>query len=118
MNDAAAFQGIALTESFGNFQSSERPTKYVLSKAEAIALLERLSTDDAFRARYAARPAEILLEVGVSAETVAGLDDCLRPAHALAEKSVFGIALEQLRRDTVEMAVCLHPPTIRLKAGV
>jgi putative modified peptide len=90
----------------------------VLPQQLAIALLTKLSTDDGFRSRYAASPKQGLTEIGMAANDVAALPpSSTGPVQNLADKSVFQMALQQLRAHAAEVCVCYHPPTIKFKFG-
>jgi len=90
----------------------------VLTKPHAVALLQKLSTDDKFRASYAANAGKALLKLGVPQATV----NSMPPGHSaklgtLADKSAFAAALAQLKSGHADVCVCFHPPTVRLNIG-
>ena len=86
----------------------------VLSKPHAVALLQKLSTDDKFRASYMANPLKALKSIGVPANE---LPKSMPALTTLADKLVFAHAFAQVQADQAEVTSCLHPPTIRLQFG-
>jgi putative modified peptide len=86
----------------------------VLAKPHAVALLQKLSTDDKFRSEYAANPLKALKSVGVPANE---LPKSMKPLTTLADKLVFAHALAQVEADLAECHSCLRPPTIRMSFG-
>jgi len=90
----------------------------VLDKPHAVALLQKLSTDDKFRADYMANPRGALLAVGVPANTVSSFPDkAMAPMKTLADKSVFAAALAQVQADLADVCACQKPPQIRFNFG-
>lgn len=85
-----------------------------LDKAHAVALLQKLSTDDAFRAAYMANPRDALLGLGVQSHS---LPASMAPLTTLADKLVFAHALAQVQADLAECHSCLRPPTIQMSFG-
>jgi putative modified peptide len=86
----------------------------VLSKAQAVALLRKLSSDDAFRASYQADPRAALIGLGVAA---GGLPPTMAAIATLADKSVFVMALAQVNADLADVHACLVVPTVRISFG-
>ena len=61
-----------------------------LTKAQGIALLKELTSNDAFRQRFTEKPAAALLELGVPAETIVNLDPaCLARSIPLTRVHCF-----------------------------
>jgi|KBSSwiStaDraftv2_1062776.scaffolds.fasta_scaffold458483_2 putative modified peptide len=86
----------------------------VIPKAQAVALLQKLSTDDAFRAAYKANPRDVLIDLGVHASA---LSASMAPLTTLADKLVFAHALAQVQADLAECHSCLRPPTVQFSFG-
>lgn len=86
----------------------------VLSKAQAIALLQKLSSDDAFRSSYQANPLAALIGMGVPANQ---LPANMAPIAALADKSVFANALAHVQADLANVCACQQPPKIQINFG-
>lgn len=85
-----------------------------LTTAETIKLLQELSTNDAFRARYAEKPAAALVELGVPHETVVNLNArCLAPAR-LADKDAFREAHQQWSSAGITQTQSMVIPSLRL----
>jgi putative modified peptide len=64
-------------------------TDSVLSKEQVSALLNKLGSDDAFRALFESKPAAALQQLGVSAETIRHLSAKCHGPCKLAEKNRF-----------------------------
>jgi putative modified peptide len=86
----------------------------VLPKAQAVALLQKLSTDDQFRASYMANPLKALESIGVPTND---LPKSMPALTTLADKLVFAHAFAQVEANQAEVTCCLHPPTIKLQLG-
>lgn len=86
----------------------------VLSKAQAITLLQKLSSDDAFRASYQADPRSTLIGIGVPADQ---LPPRMSAIATLADKSVFTVALAQVSADLADVHACQIVPTVRMSLG-
>lgn len=86
----------------------------VLGKPHAVALLQKLSTDDQFRASYQANPRQALVGLGVPADQ---LPASMPPLTTLADKLVFAHALAQVQADQADVCSCQHPPTVRMHFG-
>jgi putative modified peptide len=82
-----------------------------LERRLATKLLQKLATDDSFRAKYQADPRSALLKLGVSANEVPAKMD---PVATLADKLVFAHALAQVQAGHAVISTCMHPPTISL----
>ena len=88
-----------------------------LPKEQEINLLKKLSTDDAYRARYESSPSDALKEIGVSDQHLASLDpDSLKPGK-LADKADIAAACEKLAQASISDHVCLVFPLLRLNYG-
>ena len=86
----------------------------VLDKPHAAVLLQKLSTDDKFRASYMANPRKALIGLGVPAN---GLPKSMPALTTLADKLVFAHALAHVQADLAEVTSCLHPPTVKMRFG-
>jgi putative modified peptide len=86
----------------------------VLDKPHAVALLQKLSTDDKFRASYKENPSGALTSIGIPANTLPG---GMAPIKTLADKSVFAAALAQVQADMANVCTCQVPPQIRFSFG-
>lgn len=89
-------------------------TKTTLPRAQALALLQRLATDDAFRTTYQQDAATALKSAGVPEDVVDSLEATSVAAATLRAKEVFQRAYEQVRDDLAEVCLCHRPPTISL----
>ncbi|MBL0162285.1 MAG: NHLP-related RiPP peptide [Xanthomonadales bacterium] len=92
-------------------------TDTMLSKDQAIALLQKLSTDDAFRASYEKSPGEALLAAGISAEVIKSLPRENLAPHKLNSKEAFAASLQQVRSESANVHLCLRVPTVKLSGG-
>jgi putative modified peptide len=114
MNEAAVSHVAAVTENFVDAGGSLAPAtinRYVLSKQSALRLLQKLSTDDSFRAEYMANPRETLLGIGVSSSE---LPSTMPALEALAGKAAFAQSLAQVEANLANVHACLIPPHVRL----
>jgi putative modified peptide len=92
-------------------------TDSVLNREYGMALMLRLSNDDDFRVRYAAKPAAAMAELGVPLETIVNLKPPCLAATKLAEKSVYAEAYLSLQASGASACVDFHPPNHRLDFG-
>jgi len=93
-------------------------TDTVLNKEHGLALMHKLATDDQFRARYAAKPAAAIAELGVPLDTIVNLKAaCLAPPAVLADKNTFAEAHKALAAADARACVDFHPPNHRLDYG-
>ena len=83
----------------------------LLEQRLAAKLLQKLATDDGFRASYQADPRAALLQIGVPAND---LPKKIDPVATLADKLVFAHALAQVQAGQASITACMHPPTISL----
>ena len=107
-------EGAVSQEAVAKKNLSVAANRYVLNKRSAVTLLEKLSSDDAFRASYMANPRDALLGIGVSASE---LPENMRALDALADKPVFAAALQEVEADLAAVYSCLRPPTVRFNAN-
>ncbi|MEZ5460428.1 NHLP-related RiPP peptide [Dokdonella sp.] len=88
-----------------------------LPKAQELDLMKRLSSDDAYRARFEKSPTDALKEIGVSDSDIAALDpDNLKPG-TLAPKDKIAAAHQQLDAETLGGHACMVFPLMRLNYG-
>jgi putative modified peptide len=71
-------------------------TDTALTKEQGLALLTKLAKDDAFRARFEAKPAHALFELGVPAELIVCLPAPCLCSRKLASKDEMEEARKQL----------------------
>lgn len=88
-----------------------------LPKEHELQLLSKLSTDDAFRARYEKSPTDALKEIGVKDEHISALDPSSLKAGKLADKADISKAHTQLAEQNISDHVCLVFPLLRLNYG-
>lgn len=88
-----------------------------LPKDQELKLLQQLSTDDAFRARFEADPGAALKELGVSAQDVANLAPNGFAPCQLADKKTIAGSYQQLLDTGMTDHVCLIFPALRLNYG-
>lgn len=86
-----------------------------LTKAQGIALLKELTSNDAFRQRFSEKPAAALLELGVPPETIVNLDPaCLAPVTDLADAETLGDAANTLAKEGAHACLTMWVPTLKL----
>lgn len=88
-----------------------------LPKDQELKLLQKLSTDDGFRARFEADPAAALAELGVSPKDVASLAPNGFGPCQLADKETIAKSHQQLAETGMTDHVCLIFPALRLNYG-
>lgn len=89
-------------------------TDTMLSKDQAIALLQKLSTDDKFRTSYEKSPGDALQAAGIPSEVIKSLPKGNLAPHKLNSKEAFAAALQQVRSDSANVHLCLRVPTVKL----
>src|SRR5690606_14653982 len=88
-----------------------------LTRDEAIALLGKLSSDDAFRAQFEKDPATALQKIGFGADDVAALPADAKAALPLPPKEQFGEALKEIREAGFSDHVCIVVPLLKATYG-
>ena len=88
-----------------------------LSREHSLALLQKLATDDAYRARYEEKPAAALAELGVPHETIVNLKASCLASLTLADKSHFVNAHRQLTSASAENCLLMIAPNSQLDIG-
>ncbi len=85
-----------------------------LSHDQAIALLRKLGSDDAFRSLFETKPAMALQQVGVSAEAIKALNPkCLAPSQ-LGDKSIYSDAASTMDKAVIADAMAMNTPNLNL----
>lgn len=88
-----------------------------LTRDETIALLTKLSSDDAFRTQFEKDPAAALKGLGIGDGEIAALPaDAVAP-QPLPPKEQFGEALRQVIDHGVSDHVCMVFPLLKLTYG-
>lgn len=85
-----------------------------LSREHSLALLHKLATDDGFRSRYEQKPAAALAELGVPHETIVNLKASCLMTSALADKSHFTRAHNELSNAAAENCLMMVTPNAQL----
>jgi putative modified peptide len=88
-----------------------------LSREHSLALLQKLATDDAYRARYEEKPAAALAELGVPHETIINLKASCLASTTLADKGHFQTAHGQLTAAAADQCVGMIIPSVKLNFG-
>lgn len=88
-----------------------------LPKAQELNLMKRLSTDDAYRARFEKSPIDALKEIGVSDSDIAGLDPASLKPGTLADKDKIAAAHARLDAAALGGHACMVFPFLRLNYG-
>lgn len=89
----------------------------VLTNEQANLLLTELSKNDGFRARFEAKPAAALVELGIPHETVVNLNAaCLAPLQ-LADKDTFTTALKEFGANGAKACLSMVTPNLRANNG-
>ena len=85
-----------------------------LSKEQALELLHKLATDDAFRSSYEASPLAALKSAGVPEGVVLALSTQGLEPTRLMGKDQFQNAFQQVQDDLAEVCLCHRPPSVNL----
>ena len=89
-------------------------TDSTLTKDQALALLHKLGTDDAFRALFESKPAKALHEAGIPPETIVDLNaKCICPG-TLADKNLFVEAAAKMDEAVLKQSMAMSPPKLRI----
>jgi len=88
-----------------------------LPKEHELNLLKKLSSDDAYRARFENSPADALKEIGVPDSTVSSLDPASLKPGQLADKSAIADAHSKLDQQSLLGHACMVFPMLRLNYG-
>ena len=88
-----------------------------LQKEHELNLLKKLSTDDAYRARFEASPTEALKEIGVPDAAVASLDSQNLKPGKLAGKDDIAKAHAKLDAENLTDHACMVWPLLRVNYG-
>jgi len=88
-----------------------------LPKDQELALLRKLSSDDAYRSRFEKSPADALKEIGVSDSDIAALDSANLQPGTLAAKDKIAAAHQQLDAEVFSDHACMIFPLMRLNYG-
>lgn len=92
-------------------------TDSTLTKEQAMNLLQKLSTDDDFRASYEKSPATALAAAGISSKMLDALPAASLVSGTLLPKEAFAMSLEQVKSEVADVCLCLQPPSVRLRSG-
>ncbi len=89
-------------------------SKARLPKEHELNLLKKLSTDDAYRARFEKSPTDALKEIGVPDAAISALPADNLKSGKLADKSAIAGAHAQLSDANTSEHVCLVVPFMRI----
>ena len=92
-------------------------TETTIGKDQAVALLQKLSTEDDFRASYEKSPSEALKAAGISADILQSLPSANLAPTKLNSKEAFAAALKQVLDDSASVYLCHQSPTVRLHSS-
>lgn len=82
-----------------------------ITKQQMLHLLDKLSKDDNFRARFERDPKSGLVESGIPAAHVATFPPGNLGSGTLADKSVFAAEHRRVAADLAEECMCMVVPT-------
>lgn len=88
-----------------------------LPQTHELDVLNRLSTDDGYRARFEADPVSALKEAGVDDATIKQLDPASLQPGTLADKAAITEAHRKLSVESVAKHACMVFPFLRLDYG-
>lgn len=81
-----------------------------LSEKTVDAVLDKLATDDDFRARFQKNPREATRSLGIDDAAIDGLSDA--PVARLADKKSFAGSRDQVRKQLLDARVPFNPITL------
>ncbi|MCA9233248.1 MAG: NHLP-related RiPP peptide [Planctomycetales bacterium] len=85
-----------------------------LTREQAVTLLRKLGSEEAFRSLFASKPAQALHQAGIPAESIVGLDaKCLCPRE-LADRDVYKDAADKLDTAVISDAMSMNTPNLKL----
>ena len=85
-----------------------------LSKEQALELLHKMATDDAFRSSYESSPLAALKSAGIPESVMLALSTQGLGPSKLIGKDQFQSAFEQVQDDLAEVCLCHRPPSVNL----
>ena len=88
-----------------------------LTRDETVALLRKLSSDDAFRAVFEKDPAAALKQIGASSGEIAVLSPIEGATEPLPSKEQFQQALKEILEAGVSDHICMVWPVLKLTYG-
>ena len=88
-----------------------------LPKEHELQVLNKLSTDDAFRAHFESDPSGALKAAGVPESAISSLDAANLKPGKLADKSVIAATYDKVNDDNLGLHVCMIFPLMRLNYG-
>ena len=85
-----------------------------LTREQAVTLLRKLGSEEAFRSLFASKPAQALHQAGIPAESIVGLDaKCVCPRE-LADRDVYKDAADKLDTAVISDAMSMNTPNLKL----
>lgn len=88
-----------------------------LSRDQAIALLQKLATDDDFRELFQSKPAKALSTIGIDSQTIFELNACCLERTTLLGKPQFIEALQKMDEEVIARAMAMYPPQAKLRSS-
>ncbi len=88
-----------------------------LPKEYELAVMKKLSTDDAYRARFEKSPSDALKEIGVSESHIAAMDPSNLQPGKLADKAAIAEAYASLDAENLTRHACMIWPLLRMNYG-
>ena len=85
-----------------------------LTKEQGLALLSKLATDDKFRARFEAKPAHALFELGIPADVIVQLPAKCLCERKIASKQEMETSKERLASDLDTSTLALIIPSVKI----
>lgn len=86
-----------------------------LTQAQQLDLVQRLATDDAFRAAFEQDNAQALISIGIDPSEVDDHLDASQSACALADKATFLAVLQEMQNGQFTAAMAMNVPEIRIQ---
>ncbi|MGA8277706.1 MAG: NHLP-related RiPP peptide [Rhodanobacteraceae bacterium] len=88
-----------------------------MTRDEAVALLRKLSSDDAFRTLFEKDPAAALKQIGFDNNEIAALPSSATKPESLPSKEQFQEALGEVLESGASDHVCMIVPFLKLTYG-
>ncbi len=85
-----------------------------LTQAQQLDLVQRLATDDAFRAAFEQDNAQALISIGIDPSEVDDHLDASQSACELADKATFAAVLQDMQNGQFTAAMAMNVPKIKM----
>lgn len=85
-----------------------------LTQAQQLDLVQRLSTDDAFRSLFQQDNAQALISIGIDPSDVDDHLDACQSECELADKATFAAVLQDMQNGDFSAAMAMQTPQVKM----